>query len=310
MLAFAPFLAMISFFLIYFHIYKSRRDKHKDYEIITNYDSEDTTIYEPYVAYEIEDYKEEYKKTYYYRYLRKHTVGLQNFISRYVSLKYLQILDDLLDQSGRKYNMKSVEFIASIFIVFGVTITVLKLFFLPINYCVLMGFIATFMFPINDVIISPRKRRKKLIELELPNTLDFFYILMKAGNSFDESLKEIAYGNEHPLAKEFRVIIDEIENKKIPEIQAYLRSSKRVDLDSYTNFIKAAQANKDLGAEIISHIKSKSEDLKKEYMNNKEKQIEKLESKVVIPIVLCFMPPVVFAFFGPQLYDMLKAFIH
>jgi pilus assembly protein TadC len=311
MIKIIPILAMISFFLIYFYFYNVRKNKHKDFEEITNYDVVDQTIYDPYTTDTSEyntDYREEYKNTYYYKYLRKHTLGFQSMISKIMPLKYLEMLDELLEKSGRKYNMKAIEFV-SCFLVVIVSLTVLATIFgVPLNFSILIGLAATYIFPINDVILEPRKVRKKLIQLELPNTLDFFYILMKAGNSFNESLKEISISNNSPLCEEFKKIIDEIENKKIVPAQAYMNSAKRVGLDSYMNFIKAIQASQDLGADIVNNIKEKSNDLKAEYMNEKEKKIEKLEGKIVVPIVVFFMPPVIIAFFGPQMYDMLKAF--
>lgn len=304
-----PYLGMISVFLIWHSIYKMRENKHKDYEDITNFDLEDETLYAAYKADLQGDYNEKYEKSFYYRNIRKYTVDSQKYISKFVSVKYLEMLDDALEQSGRKYNMKAIEFITSAIASFGIATLVCKVLFMPLNYSILIGFLAAFLFPINDVLIEPRKKRRKLIKLELPNVLDFFYILMKAGNSFDESLKEIASKNESPLADEFRRIIDEIENKKIPAAQAYMNSAKRVNLDSYTNFIKAIQASQDMGANVIQNIKEKSDDLKNEYMTEKEKQIESLENKIIVPIVIFFMPPVVFALFGPNLYDMLRAFI-
>lgn len=302
-----PYMAMIATFLIYFHFYNLKKQNHKDFDEITNFDLEDETIYDPYYAHDKADLREEYVDTYYYKYGRKYALQLQTFLKNFINVKYLEMVDELLEQSGRKYNMKAIEFISMALIVFG-GVTIVAKIFLPLNVSILAGLGAAYLFPVHDVIVEQRAIRKKLIKLELPSTLDFFYILMKAGNSFDESLKEIAYSNDTPLTQEFRRMIDEIENKKIPAVQAYMNSSKRVNLDSYANFIKAIQASQELGADIVKNIKEKSDDLKEEYMTEKEKQIEKLETKIVVPIVLCFMPPVVFGFFGPQIYEMLQMF--
>lgn len=305
-----PYLFMISTFLIYFYFYNLRKNKHKDFQDVTNFDLVDDTIYDPYTADEKADYRDDYKESNYYKYVREHSLKFQNQVKNFLPTKYFEMIDELLEQAGRKYNMKAMEFVSTTILMFLLTftfVTILSGFMF--HYGILAGMVAALLFPVNDVLIEPRRKRANQIRLELPKTLDFFYILMQAGNSFTESLKEIAYSSDTALSIEFRRIIDEIENKKIPSLQAYVNSTKRVNLEGYSNFMKTIQAEQELGANIVEQIKEKSDDLKDEYMTEKEKEIEKLQNKIIIPILFFFLPPVIFAFFGPQFYDMFRMIV-
>jgi tight adherence protein B len=101
-----------------------------------------------------------------------------------------------------------------------------------------------------------RNKRVRLFERQLPEALDLMGRALRAGHAFPTGLKMVGEEMPEPIAREFRVLFDEM-NYGRPQHEALLRLADRVPVEDVRYFVIAVNIQRETGgnlAELLDNI--------------------------------------------------------
>src|SRR5207245_1301751 len=152
-----------------------------------------------------------------------------------------------------------------------------------------------------------RRRRVAQIEQELPLVLDLFATLAEAGLGFDAALAKIQTSQPpgRALAAEFQTFQREM-LAGVPRIQCLQGLSRRIDLTSMTVLVSALIQAEQIGASLADTLRHQAEDMRDRRRTKALMLAQALPVKLVVPLVVCFLPGVLVTALGPVLQQLIK----
>jgi len=154
---------------------------------------------------------------------------------------------------------------------------------------------------------SKRRKRIRDIEQDLPLTLDLLATLAEAGLSFDSALDRIldSQARERPLAQDFRYFqVDILAGRE--RVNALRRLMQRVDVPWFSIFISAIMHAEQVGSSLAATLRTQADDLR---MRRRERALAMamaIPVKLVVPLVVCFLPGIMTAALGPIIYQIIQ----
>ncbi|MEJ7639716.1 MAG: type II secretion system F family protein [Singulisphaera sp.] len=172
---------------------------------------------------------------------------------------------------------------------------------------VVMGFGAGLYLPIVAVSYLGRRRREA-IESSLPDALDLLSVCVESGLGIDVALQRVAAG----MRRSAPVLCGELEltNLQIklgrPRKEALLEIYVRTGVgDTRTLATTIIQAER-FGANLTSALRAQSDTLRKRRRHLAEERAAKVPVKLVLPLVVFFLPGVLVIAGGPALLTIQK----
>ena len=98
-------------------------------------------------------------------------------------------------------------------------------------------------------LLEARSKRLRLIEQQLPETIDLMSRALKAGHAFSGALRIAATEGSEPTASEFRQVFDEI-NYGVPLQNALMGLASRVPISDLRYFVIAVLIQRDTGGNL------------------------------------------------------------
>jgi tight adherence protein C len=153
-------------------------------------------------------------------------------------------------------------------------------------------------------------KRKKAIQLALPNALDLLVISMEAGLGMDQAV--IRVSNELSLASpdlsEEMLILAREQRAGKPRTEAWKSMAERVDLDSVRQFSGMLTQNERLGTPIARALSQFADTLRAKRLSDAEERAAKTTVKLIFPLVLFIFPAMFVVILGPPAITLIKAF--
>ncbi|MBK6941901.1 MAG: type II secretion system F family protein [Planctomycetes bacterium] len=152
-----------------------------------------------------------------------------------------------------------------------------------------------------------RRRRVAEVEQDLPTTLELLATLSEAGLGLDAALARIQEGEllERPLAREFALFRAET-LAGVPRVRALRRLAQRLDVPPLSAFVSALVQAEQMGIGLADVLRRQADDLRGRRREQALLRAQALPVKLVIPLVLCFLPGIFVFTLGPALYSILR----
>lgn len=157
------------------------------------------------------------------------------------------------------------------------------------------------------VVRANRRRRVTAIEQDLPVTLDLLATLAESGLGFDSALDKILKTEPkiRPLGQDMRVFqVDILAGRS--RIEALRRLMRRVDVAWFSIFISAVIHAEQIGSGLAQTLRVQADDLRNRRRERVLALTMSIPVKLVLPLVICFLPGIMLAAIGPTAYQILR----
>lgn len=157
------------------------------------------------------------------------------------------------------------------------------------------------------IVRAKRRRRVTAIEQDLPVTLDLLATLAESGQGFDSALDKILKTEPkvRPLGQDMRVFqVDILAGRS--RIEALRRLMRRVDVAWFSIFISAVIHAEQIGSGLAQTLRVQADDLRNRRRERVLALTMSIPVKLVLPLVICFLPGIMLAAIGPTAYQILR----
>jgi tight adherence protein C len=157
------------------------------------------------------------------------------------------------------------------------------------------------------VVRAARRERVSQIEQDLPLALDLFATLAEAGLGFDASLAKIQESQPpgRALTMEFHTFQREM-LAGVPRVQCLRGLARRIETTSMTVLVSALIQAEQIGASLAETLRHQAEDMRDRRRTKAIMLAQALPVKLVVPLVVCFLPGVLVTALGPVLQQLIK----
>lgn len=158
-------------------------------------------------------------------------------------------------------------------------------------------------------LIKRKKRRLRLIKDELPNALQLIAAIMESGMGFEASLSHVIAesDNSHPLYFELAIMNEAMQRGRRRQEALKLwaqRSGEDTVIEAVSGLVQAEQTGASFGSVLKHHAHKLMQENESEMLRN----AEKLPIKMLIPMVLCTLIPLLLVSAGPAIITIFKMF--
>lgn len=158
-------------------------------------------------------------------------------------------------------------------------------------------------------LIKRKKRRLRLIKEELPNALQLIAAIMESGMGFEASLGHVIGESDktHPLYFELAIMNEAMQRGRRRQEALKLwaqRSGEDTVIEAVSGLIQAEQTGASFGSVLKHHAHKLMQQNESEMLRN----AEKLPIKMLIPMVICTLIPLLLISAGPAVITIFKMF--
>jgi tight adherence protein C len=157
------------------------------------------------------------------------------------------------------------------------------------------------------MVRAARRRRVRAIDHDLPLVLELLATMAQAGLGLDSALSRVVQVQppERPLTMELRSFQHDL-LAGVPRVQALRHLAGRIDVTSLTVFVAAVVQAEQVGASIAETLRQQADDLRGRRREQALLVAQALPVKLVLPLVVCFLPGIFLSTLGPVLYQMIQ----
>ncbi|MBI5363314.1 MAG: type II secretion system F family protein [Planctomycetes bacterium] len=150
------------------------------------------------------------------------------------------------------------------------------------------------------IVNSERKKRVRLVEQDLPTTLDLLATMSESGLAFDSALDKVIESQKknRPLIQELQTFQLEILSG-IARVNCFRRLSQRLEVPSMSVFVSALVQAEQVGAGFSNVLRIQADDLRNRRREDANMLAQALTVKLVFPLVICFLPGIFVVTLGP-----------
>ena len=248
----------------------------------------------------------ELQQPFFDRTVRPMAVRLSGIGRKFTSAKKIGRTEKRLAMAGNPGDLRTVDFLGMKVVVAGAAAGVILLIMGVVMGNLSFGFIAALAggvigFFAPEFWLTRRiKKRRKLVLLAVPDTLDLLTISVRAGLGFDAALGKVVEKTKGPLADEFRRALAEIRMGKARR-EALRDLAGRTEVPALSNFIAAIIQAEQLGVSISKVLQVQSEQLRIERRQRAEEAAAKAPIKMLFPLVGCIFPSMFIVILGPAI---------
>jgi tight adherence protein C len=150
---------------------------------------------------------------------------------------------------------------------------------------------------------------KRSLELDqtLPDAIDILNLCVESGLTFQASMAQVATILEGPIADEFSRVMRQMQlgQSLIASLQDLAARNNNDDLNRFVSVI--IQADK-LGIPISSVLQEQAREMRSKRRDRAREQAQKVPVKILMPVMLCFLPGIFIVILGPAVVSIVRAF--
>lgn len=170
---------------------------------------------------------------------------------------------------------------------------------------VLTSVILAIYMPIKN-IRNKIKKRKALIQKELPSLIDMIYVSVEAGLSFDMALRTTAQKMPNALGYEIMRAMSDISKGRNRE-EALRSIGIRTQVEDVRIFIATVIQSEKLGSNISNILRIQSEVIRDKRRQYAEAEANKMPIKMLFPLIFFMFPALFIVIIGPAAITALDA---
>lgn len=173
---------------------------------------------------------------------------------------------------------------------------------------VLMLAIGTLCYFTPDLLLrNVAEKRRKAIQLELPNTLDNMLISVQAGLGFETAMGRAGANGTGPLAEELIRTLQDIQVGRSRK-DAYLAMAERIDVPDVRSFVRSVVQADTYGIAIAGVLKAQAQDMRIKRRQRAEEHAMKMPVKMLFPLIFFILPALFIVLLGPTVLSIVEVF--
>lgn len=253
----------------------------------------------------------ELQKSFEERFLRPNIDRLGKYLANRTPDKQRQDLQNRLNLAGRPGNLSPSDFsalrlgLAVVLFVIGLLLGLL--FHSPVALAVsaavgaLLGYYGP-PFWLNGEV----QKRRKEIQLSLPDVMDLLTIAVEAGLGFDAAVARVTEKFHNALADEFTTVLQEVRLGR-PRLEALDDMGRRCGVEDLHNFTQAVIQSEQMGVGLAKILRLQSEEMRRKRRQRAEEKAAQASLKMMLPMVGCIFPTLWLILLGPAVLIIMKA---
>jgi tight adherence protein C len=166
----------------------------------------------------------------------------------------------------------------------------------------LMGFYAPDL-----LLYNAGLKRDEEITVRLPDALDLLNLCVESGLSFQAALGQVAQNQEGPVAAEFALVLQEMQfgRSRGEALAAMGMRTRQMDVQ---RFISAMLQVDKLGVPVATVLREQAKEMRAKRYARAREQAQKVPVKILMPLMLCFLPALFIIILGPAAYSIVQVF--
>lgn len=154
------------------------------------------------------------------------------------------------------------------------------------------------------ILKSKIKKRKLMIQKQLPEVLDLLSVSVEAGLGFDASLQRISGRAKGPLIDELNATYREITLGR-PRAEALRNFEQRCGLEEIKSFVSSIIQAEQLGISLKNVLKSQAQQMRLIKRQRVQEKAMKAPVKIIIPLVFFVFPVLFIILLGPAVISII-----
>lgn len=176
------------------------------------------------------------------------------------------------------------------------------LMWLAVPGLALAGFYVTDLLLYNKVIKRDEEMAKRL-----PDALDMLNLCVESGLSFAAALGQVAANQSGPVAEEFAIALQEMQYGK-SRGEALTAMAGRTGQDDVERFVSAMLQVDKLGVPVAVVLREQAKEMRAKRYARAREQAQKVPVKILMPLMLCFLPALFIIILGPAAFSIAEVF--
>ena len=150
------------------------------------------------------------------------------------------------------------------------------------------------------------QKRRKEIQLSLPDVMDLLTIAVEAGLGFDAAVARVTDKFKNALADEFNTVLQEVRLGR-PRLEALDEMGRRCGVEDLHNFTQAVIQSEQMGVGLAKILRLQSEEMRRKRRQRAEEKAAQASLKMMLPMVGCIFPTLWLILLGPAVLIIMKA---
>lgn len=163
-------------------------------------------------------------------------------------------------------------------------------------------------FYVPDLLIyNQGLKRDEEIAKRLPDALDMLNLCVESGLSFQAAMSQVAANQKGPVAEEFAVALQEMQYGR-SRAQALTAMAGRTRQDDVQRFVNAMLQVDKIGVPVATVLREQAREMRAKRYARAREQAQKVPVKILMPLMLCFLPALFVIILGPAVYAIVQVF--
>jgi tight adherence protein C len=176
----------------------------------------------------------------------------------------------------------------------------------PLTLLLYAGIGAAAGFFVPDLLVyNTGTKRQAAIRSALPDSLDMLTICVEAGLGFDAALAQLARATTGPLAAECVRVLQEMQVGR-SRVEALRGMAERTTVAELKVLASAVVQATELGVPVARVLREQSAEMRIARRQRAEERAQKVQVKVLFPLILCLFPALFVVVIGPGVLSMAR----
>ena len=141
----------------------------------------------------------------------------------------------------------------------------------------------------------------------LPDVMDMLTVCVEAGLGFDAALGRVARNLTGPMPQECARMLQEMQFGK-SRAEALRALADRTDVPELRSFASAMVQASELGISVANVLREQAHEMRIRRRQRAEEKAQKLQVKILAPLVLCLLPCIFIVVLGPAAMQLMHFF--
>ena len=155
------------------------------------------------------------------------------------------------------------------------------------------------------LLVSEIQKRDDGVELGLPDAIDLLNLCVESGLSFENAISRVSLSLSGPVAEEFGALMAEIQLGK-SRVEAMSDLADATRSKSLRRFLSALLQVDRLGVPISNVLAEQAREMRAVRKDRAREQGQKVTIKILMPLMVCFLPAMFIIVLGPALFQLVK----
>jgi tight adherence protein C len=172
----------------------------------------------------------------------------------------------------------------------------------------IIGIATTAGFFLPDVLTyNTGTKRSMELDQTLPDAIDILNLCVESGLTFQASMAQVSNILEGPISDEFARVLRQMQlgQSLIASLQDLAARNNNDDLSRFVSVV--VQADK-LGIPISAVLHEQAREMRGKRRDRAREQAQKVPVKILMPVMLCFLPGIFIVILGPAVVSIVRAF--